>query len=242
MILRSQNTVIAAMMVRHGDADAMLAGPVSLYRPELLHVLDVIGLKPGVISAAAMQVLILDKGVYFITDTHVVEDPTPEEICQATVLAAEHVERFGMRPRIALLSSSNFGSNDFTLSVKMRNALKMLHERAPNLEAEGEMHADTALMEEVRTDLFPKSRLFGEANTLVMPDLTSANVAYSLAKALANGISVGPILLGLAAPAHVLTASTSVRGVLNMTALAAVEAQARATKTRIAEAVSATAD
>jgi len=129
--LRSQNTVIAAVMVRLGNADAMISGPVSLYRPELLHVLDVIPLQPGVIAAAAMQVLILDKGVFFITDTHVTEDPTPEEIYQSSVLAAEQVKRFGLEPKMALLSSSNFGSNDFAQSVKMRSALQILHERAP---------------------------------------------------------------------------------------------------------------
>ncbi len=241
MTLRSQNTVIAAMMVRLDDADAMIGGPVSLYRPELLHVLDVISLQSGVIAAAAMQVLILDKGVYFITDTHVTEDPTPEEIYQSAVLSAEQVKRFGLAPKMALLSSSNFGSNDFALSVKMRKALQILHERAPALEVEGEMHGDTALNEEVRNEMFPNSRLSGEANTLIMPDLTSANIAYNLVKTLSNGISVGPLLLGLSAPAHVLHGSVTVRGVLNMTAVAVVEAQTRSIEHNIARALDAQA-
>jgi malate dehydrogenase (oxaloacetate-decarboxylating)(NADP+) len=241
MVLRSQNTVISAMMVRLGDADAMVSGPVSLYRPELLHVLDVIGLRPGVKTAAAMQVLILDKGVFFITDTHVTENPTPEEIYQSAVLAAEQVKRFGLEPKMALLSASNFGSNDFAQSVKMREALQILHERAPALEVEGEMHSDTALNPEVRNEMFPNSRLNGQANTLIMPDLTSANIAYNLVKTLSNGISVGPLLLGLSAPAHVLHGSATVRGVLNMTAVAVVEAQTRSIEQNISRALDAQA-
>jgi malate dehydrogenase (oxaloacetate-decarboxylating)(NADP+) len=241
MTLRSQNTVIAAMMVRLGDADAMISGPVSLYRPELLHVLDVIPLQPGVKVAAAMQVLILDQGVFFITDTHVTEDPTPEEVYQSAVLAAEQVKRFGLEPKMALLASSNFGSNDFAASVKMRKALRILHERAPALEVEGEMHGDTALNEAVRNEMFPNSRLTGQANTLIMPDLTSANIAYNLVKTLSNGISVGPLLLGLSAPAHVLHGSATVRSVLNMTAVAVVEAHSRSIEHDIARALDAQA-
>ena len=239
-VLRTQATVIAAMMVRCGDADALIAGPASLYRPELLHVLDVIGLREGVASAAALEVLILTKGVFFLTDTDVTENPDPEQIYQSAVLAAEQVRRFGITPKIALLSGSNFGSNDFAASLKMREALKLLHRHAPDLEAEGEMLADTALDETVRTEMFPNSRLMGQANTLVLPDLASANIAYNMVKVLSDGISVGPILLGLAAPAYVLHGSATTRGVLNMTAIATVEAQ-----TRVAESnatVPATAD
>jgi malate dehydrogenase (oxaloacetate-decarboxylating)(NADP+) len=225
--LRTLSTVIGAMMVKLGDADALIAGPVSLYRPELLHVIDVIGLKPGVTACAAMQVLILDKGVYFITDTHVTENPTEEELCETAILAAEQVERFGITPKIAFLSSSNFGSNDFQSSVKMRSATALFKKRAPQFEAEGEMHADTALSESVRLELLPDSKLSGQANLLILPDLTSANIAYNIAKVLANGISVGPLLLGLNLPAHVMTASATVRGILNNTAIAVVEAQHR---------------
>jgi len=239
MVMRTQNTAIAAMMVRQGHADSMLAGPVSLYRPELIHVLDVIGLRDDVNAPAAMQVLILDTGVYFITDTHVIEDPTPEEVCQSALLAAEQVGHFGITPRLALLSGSNFGSNEFAASVKMREATRLLHRCAPQLEVDGEMHADTALRQTVREELFPESRLTGQANTLVMPDLTSANIAYNMVKVLANGISVGPMLLGLAAPAHVLHGSATVRSVLNMTALAVVDAQTRGEPTQTAEAAGA---
>jgi malate dehydrogenase (oxaloacetate-decarboxylating)(NADP+) len=226
-ILRTQNTVIGAIMVRLSDADALIAGPVSLYRPELLHVLDVIGLKSGVTACAAMQVLILSKGTYFITDTHVTENPTKEELCETAIMAAEQVERFGMTPKVAFLSSSNFGSNEFQSSVKMREATALFKERAPHSEAEGEMHADTALSESVRLDLLPDSKLSGQANLLILPDLTCANIAYNMVKVLANGISVGPLLLGLSQPAHVMTSSATVRGILNMTAIAVVEAQHR---------------
>ena len=226
--LRTQPTVIASMMVRCSDADAMLAGPATPFRAELLHVLDVIGLRAGVATAAALRVLILTKGIFFIADTDITEDPTPSQLCQSTMLVAEQVRRFGMTPKIALLSASNFGSNDLAASVKMREAMHLLHQRAPELEAEGEMNADAALDEAIRAEMFPNSRLTGQANTLILPDLTSANIAYGMLKVLADGISVGPILLGLAAPAYVLHGSATTRGVLNMTAVAAVEAQSRA--------------
>ncbi len=225
--LRTRSTIIGAMMVKLGDADALIAGPISLYRPELMHVLDVIGLKPGVTAGAALQMLILSKGVYVITDTHVTENPTKEELCQIAIMAAAQMERFGITPKIAFLSSSNFGSNDFPSSVKMREATALLKERAPHLEAEGEMQADTALSESVRNDLFPDSNLTGQANLMVLPDLTSANIAYNMVKVLANGINVGPLLVGLNQPAHVMTSSATVRSILNMTAIAVVEAQHR---------------
>ncbi len=228
MILRTATTAIGAMMVRCGHADALIAGPATLFQPELRHILDVIGLREGVASAAALEVLILSKGIFFIADTDVAESPDAEQVCQTAVLAAEQVRRFGMTPKIALLSGSNFGSNDFASSLKMREALQLLHRRAPHLEAEGEMLADTALDESVRAEMFPDSRLTGQANTLVLPDVTSANIAYNMVKVLSDGISVGPILLGLAAPAYVLHGSATTRGVLNMTALATVEAQTRA--------------
>ena len=234
MVMRTQATAIASMMVRCGDADALIAGPVTRFRPELLHVLDAIGLREGVASAAAMEVLILTKGVFFLTDTAVTENPDPAQVCQSAVLAAEQVQRFGIAPKIALLSGSNFGSNDFAASVKMRAALQLLHRRVPGLEAEGEMHADAALDETVRAEMFPNSRLKGQANTLVLPDVASASIAYNMVKVLSDGISVGPILLGLAAPAYVLHGSATTRGVLNMTAIATVEAQTRAAESSAA--------
>ena len=233
-VMRTQATAIASMMVRCGDADALIAGPVTRFRPELLHVLDAIGLREGVASAAAMEVLILTKGVFFLTDTAVTENPDPAQVCQSAVLAAEQVQRFGIAPKIALLSGSNFGSNDFAASVKMRAALQLLHRRVPGLEAEGEMHADAALDETVRAEMFPNSRLKGQANTLVLPDVASASIAYNMVKVLSDGISVGPILLGLAAPAYVLHGSATTRGVLNMTAIATVEAQTRAAESSAA--------
>ena len=145
-----------------------------------------------------------------------------------TVLAAEHVRRFGIEPRIALLSHSSFGSTEAPSAVKMRRALQILHERHPELEVEGEMHADAALSEELRTRVFPNSRLKDAANLLIMPSLDAANIAFNLTKVLADGLPVGPILIGTAHPAHILSASVTARGIVNMSAVAVVDAQDRA--------------
>ena len=169
--------------------------------------------------------LILSKGVYFLVDTHVTQDPTAEQIAETTILAAREVRRFGIEPKIALLSHSNFGSRDVPSATKMREALERLRKMAPDLEVDGEMHGDAALSEQIRNRIFPNSRLKGTANLLVMPTLDAANIAFNLLKQLGDGVSVGPMLLGLARPAHILTSSVTVRGIVNMSALAVVDAQ-----------------
>ena len=230
-VMRTESTVIAALMVRRGEADAMLAGPVGVYREHLRHVLDVIGLGEGVSAAAALQMLVLAKGVYFMADTNVSVDPDADEIAEMTVLAAEQVRHFGIVPKVALLSHSNFGSSDAPSPAKMRTALKAIRQRAPDLEVEGEMHGDLALSESLREATFPNSALKGEANLLISPTLDAANIAFNLVKRLASGMSVGPFLLGVARPAHVLNTSVTVRGAVNMSALAVVDAQRQAGST-----------
>ncbi len=227
-VVRTQNTVIAALMVRRGEADAMLAGPVGTYREHLRHAVDILGLREGVHAIAAMQMLVLDKGIYFMADTNVRPDPTAEEIAEIAIMAAEKVRRFGILPKIALLSHSNFGSSDHPSAAKMRDALAIIRRVAPDLEVEGEMHPDIAIDALAREQIFPNSMLSGEANLLIMPTLDAGNIAFNLVKKLANGISVGPILLGVARPAHILSATVTVRGTLNMSALAVVDAQVAA--------------
>ena len=224
-VVRSRNTVISALMVRRGDADAMICGAVGRYVRHLEHIMDVIGKRPGVPEPSAMNMVIVQKGTYFLCDTYVNPDPTCEQIVESTLLASQEVRRFGIEPKVALLSHSNFGGRPSSSSDKMRNALAILQQRAPDLEVEGEMHADLALSEELRSRLFPDSRLKGEANLLVMPNLDAANIALNMLKMLADGLSVGPILMGVARPAHIVTQSVSVRGLVNMTALAVVDAQ-----------------
>jgi malate dehydrogenase (oxaloacetate-decarboxylating)(NADP+) len=225
-IVRTTPTVLSALMLRAGAVDAMMAGPVGTFHGHLQHVLDVIGLAQGVRAAAAMQLLILDKGTYFIVDTYVNQDPDAELITEITLLAAEQVRRLGITPKVALVSHSNFGSFDSPSAVKLRHALALLQRRVPELEVDGEMQTDAALLEDVRRRLYPKSRLAGEANLLVMPNMDAANIAFNALKVLANGVSVGPMLLGTAKPVHILNRSVTTRGTLNMGVLAAVDAQA----------------
>ncbi len=231
-VIRTENTAIAALMVRRGEADALLAGPVGGYRAHLRHILDIIGLRDGVRSAAALQMLVLDKGTYFVADTNVCLDPDAEEIAELTVMAAEEVRRFGIVPKVALLSHSNFGVSDAPTAVKMREALKLIRRRAPDLEVEGEMQGDVALSESVRADVFPNSNLRGPANLLIVPTLDAGSIAFQLVKQLANGLSVGPMLLGTAQPAHILNSTVTVRGAVNMSALTVVDAQTYAETTR----------
>ena len=227
-VVRTDNTVIAALAVQRGDADAMLCGLEGGYHRHLRRILDVIGLADGVEDCSALNMLILSTGTYFLADTYVTSDPTAEELAEMALMSADHVRRFGIEPKVALLSHANFGSSDSPSAMKVRRALKRLHERHPDLEVEGEMHADAALDEAIRTRIFPNSRLTGPANLLIFPNLDAANIAYNLAKALGNGLSVGPILLGVAKPAHVLTSSVTARGIVNMSAVAVVDAQDRA--------------
>jgi malate dehydrogenase (oxaloacetate-decarboxylating)(NADP+) len=227
-VVRTNATVIAALAVMRGEADAMLCGVEGRYMSHLRHVRDIIGFLPGVSDFAALGLLITTKGAYFIADTEVRPNPSAEELAEVASMAANHVQRFNLKPKIAFLSHSDFGSYDTDSSRKMRRATSLLRERHPELEADGEMQGDTALSEATRKLILPQSQLEGVANILIMPTLDAANVAYQMVKVLADAVPVGPILIGPARPAHILNPSVTARGVLNMTAVAAVEAQERA--------------
>ena len=226
-IVRSRGTVIAALMVKRGEADAMLCGIVGKYQGKLKHVIDVIGADPNVSCISAMSVVISDKGPLFFTDTHVQHEPSAEQIAESALQAAYRMKLFGIVPKVALVCHSNFGSSEASSAKKMREALQLILKRAPRLEVEGEMHVDAALKTDIRERLFPDSRLSGAANLLVMPNLDAANAAYNLTRVMTDGIGIGPVLMGMAKPVHVLTTSATVRRVVNMTAIAAVEAQLR---------------
>jgi len=224
-VVRTNTTVIGALMVYKGEADAVLCGTVGQYNEHMDHIVDIIGLRPGVETAASLRALILPKGTYFVCDAHVNPEPSIAQISEMTLLAAERVRRFGITPKVALLSYSNFGTHRSGSPYKMRAACMDIKQRAPELEIDGEMHADTALSEEVRKKIMPNSTLKGEANLLIMPDVDAANISFNMLKILGEGIPVGPILLGAYKPAHILTPAVSARGILNMSALCSVEAQ-----------------
>lgn len=217
-IVRSRPTLLGALMLKNGEADALLCGSIGRYQRHLQHISDVIGLAPGVDGFAAMNALILNKGTYFICDTYVNPDPDVEVMADTTLLAAAQVRRFGLTPKVALLAPSNFGSFDTPTARKMRDVLAVVRARDPELEIEGEMHSDAALSEDIRNRIFPNSRLKGEANLLIMPNLDAANIAFNMLKVLGEGLTVGPILLGATLPAHIMTPSVTVRGIVNMTA------------------------
>ncbi|HJS37164.1 MAG TPA: NADP-dependent malic enzyme, partial [Burkholderiales bacterium] len=225
--MRRRATLIGAMMMYKGEADGMLCGTFGTHALHLHYVDQVIGLAPGVRHYAAMNALVMPGRTVFICDTYVTPDPDAEHIAEMTVLAAEEVRRFGIVPKVALLSASNFGSLELASSRKMQRALALLQERAPQLEVEGEMHGDAALSEEIRLKAFPSSRFRGQANLLIMPTLDAANISFNLLKtAAADGVTIGPILLGAARAVHILTPSATVRRIVNMTALAVVDANA----------------
>ena len=220
-----RTTLIGALMVRRGDADGMICGTLAQYSVHLEYIAQIIGRRPGVNQFAAMNMLILPKRTLFICDTYVNHDPTAEQIAEITLLAAEELQRFGVAPRIALLSHSNFGTSRAPSALKMSRAREILSERSPQLEIEGEMHGDAALDEQIRTRIFPNTQLKGEANLLIMPTLDAANIAFNLLKITGGeGITVGPILLGAAKPVHILTPTATVRRLINMAALACVDA------------------
>jgi malate dehydrogenase (oxaloacetate-decarboxylating)(NADP+) len=225
--MRRRNTLIGAMMMHRGEADGMICGTFGTHGLHLHYVDQVIGRSAGVHHYYAMNVLMLAKHTVFICDTYVNLDPSAEQIAEMTLLAAESVRRFGVEPKVALLSHSSFGTSDAPSARKMRAALALIAAAAPGLEVEGEMHGDAALSEAVRAGAFPHSRLKGEANLLVMPTLDAANIAFNLLKAAAgDGITVGPVLLGAARPVHILTPSATVRRLVNMTAVTVVDANA----------------
>jgi malate dehydrogenase (oxaloacetate-decarboxylating)(NADP+) len=227
-VVRTEPTAIAALMVRRGEADAMLAGPVGAFHEHLRHVLDVLGLAPGAAEPSAMQMLLLDKGTYFIADTNIAYEPAPGAIADLALQAAEVVRRFGIEPKVALLSHSNFGSADTPSARRMREAVELIRARAPGLEVDGEMHGDAALSQAIRDETLPGSTLSGAANLLIVPGVEAGHIAFDLVKQLANGLSVGPMLLGVGAAAHIVGQSVTVRGIVNMSAFAVVDAQVRA--------------
>ena len=229
-LVRTNSTVIGALAVRRGDADALICGLEGRFQSNLRHISNILGLAPGVRRLAALSALITSKGAYFLGDTHVVPDPSAAEIAEMTCLCAKHVRRFGIEPHVALLSHSDFGSLDTDSARKMQRVLELLRGIAPDLTVDGEMAADTALSQAIRDRVNPASRLKGEANVLIMPNLDAANIAFQLVKVLADAQPVGPILLGPAKPAHILTPSVTARGIVNMTAVAVVEAQTRSAR------------
>ena len=224
-VLRSNTTVIAALLVRKGAADAMLCGLVGEYHEHLRHVRDLLGTRAGAQDMAAMNVLVLRKGTLFLCDTYVHPEPSAEQIAQSTLLAADQVRRFGLVPKVALLSHSNFGTRDTTSALRMREALALIRARAPELEVDGEMQADAALVPNIRNKALADSPLEGQANLLMMPSMDAANIALNLLTVMGEGVSVGPILLGCRYAAHILTPSATVRRLQNMSALAVVDAQ-----------------
>jgi len=227
-VVRTNATVIAALAVIRGEADAMICGVEGRYMSHLRHVREIVGCCEGISEFAALALLITSKGAYFIADTEVRSNPSAEELAEIASLASSHVQRFNLKPKIAFLSHSDFGSYDTESSRKMRRATALLRQHHPELEADGEMQGDTALSEAARKLILPHSLLEGVANILIMPNLDAANVAYQMVKVLTDAVPVGPILIGPSRPAHILTPSVTARGILNMTAIAAVEAQERA--------------
>ncbi len=223
--LRSDTTLIGAMLLKRGDVDAMLCGTVGQFDDHLRHVDTVIGRSPSAHGFAAMNLLLLPQHTLFICDTYVNQDPDAEQLAEIAMMAAEEVRRFGLVPKVALVSHSSFGSADSASARKMAAARRIIGAHEPDLEVDGEMHADAALSEAIRERMLPGGRLRGSANLLVMPNLDAANIAFNLLKAASgDGVTVGPILLGAARPVHIMTPTATVRRLVNMTALAVVEA------------------
>ena len=227
-LLRSRPTIIAALMVERGEADGMITGIVGRFHKKLGYLRSVFDFEQGITGTAAMTGVINDDGVWFFVDTHVQQDPSAEQIAEATLQASYRLKLFGIEPKVALLSHSNFGSHQDASALKMRRAYEIIRQRQPKLEVDGEMMADTAWDEALRQRIFPNTRLKGRANLLVMPNLDAANIGYNLIRVATGGVAIGPILMGLDQPAHILTPASSSRRVVNMTAIVAVEAQIRA--------------
>ncbi len=223
-IVRTNNTVIGALAVKRGDADALICGVEGRYDKHLNDVNQIIGKRPDVCAFSGLSLVISQRGAMFFTDTFVNYNPSAQEIAEITVLAAEEIRRFGITPKAALICHSNFGSRDSESAQKMRAALKLVRQRAPELEVDGEMQGGSALSEIVRKRAMPNSSLTGEANLLVFPNLDAANISLGIVRNMTDALHVGPILLGAAQPAHILSSSVTSRGVVNMAALAVVEA------------------
>jgi len=224
-VVRTNTTVIGAIMVYKNEVDSMICGTVGVYNDHTRDIIDIIGLKPGVETPAAMNGLLLQRGTYFFCDTQINPNPSVAQLSEMTLLAAEEVSRFGMTPKVGLLSHSNFGSHNDEGASKMRAAYADICRRNPKLEIEGEMTADVALNEKTRLSIMPNSKLKGEANLFIMPTVESANISFNIMKSLGGGISIGPLLLGVARPAHIVTPSISARGIVNVSAITTVSAQ-----------------
>ena len=232
-LLRSRPSLIASIMVERGEADAMICGLVGRYHKKLGYMRSVFGLDPGVSCTSAMTGVINDKGAWFFLDTHVQLDPTAEQIAEATLQATYRLKLFGIEPKVALLSHSNFGSHDNPSAAKMRKVYQILRQRMPKLEVDGEMQADSAWDQNVRHLIFPNSTLSGRANLFVMPNLDAANITYNMVRVMTDGVAIGPILMGVDKAAHILTPASTPRRVVNMTAIAAVDAQIRAAQSKV---------
>ena len=226
--MRRRLTLIGAMLLHKRQVDGMLCGTWNTTASHLRYIDQVIGRRPGARTYACMNGLVLPGRQVFLVDTHVNADPSAEELAEITLMAAEEMRRFGLEPKVALLSHSNFGTSDHPSALKMRHTLALLQQQAPGLEVDGEMHGDVALDGAMRAAMMPRSTLTGDANLLVLPNIDAANIAYNLLKTAAGGnIAIGPMLLGVAKPVHVLTASATVRRIVNMTALTVAEANAQ---------------
>ena len=227
-MVRTRPTVIGAIMVDRGEADALISGPTGIFQEHLGHIRKLLGLRPDAHDCSTMHLLILERGSLFMADTYVSVDLPVEEVAETTLIAAETVRRFGITPKVALLSHSNFGSLDTASARKMRRALALIRERAPELEVDGEMHADAALSATIRRNVLPGSTLEGQANLLIFPNLDAANIAFNLVKQVTGSVAVGPILIGPAKTAHIVTPSVTARGIVNLSAVAVVDAQTHA--------------
>lgn len=223
--MRRRLTLIGSMLLHKGEVDGLICGTWNNTNVHLNYIDQVIGKRTGVATYACMNGLLLPERQVFLVDTHVNYDPTAEQLAEITIMAAEEMMRFGIKPKAALLSHSNFGSSNQPSALKMRQTLDLLREQAPWLEVDGEMHGDVALDGKSRAKLMPNSTLLGDANLLVLPNIDAANISYNLLKqAAGGGIAIGPVLLGAAKPVHVLTPSTTVRRIVNMTALTVADA------------------
>ena len=226
--VRTSTTLIGAMLVRRGDADALICGSIGKYQDHLKHVNDVIGREDNASIFAAMNLLPMQNRTLFISDTYVNHNPSAQEIAEITIMAADEVKRFGLAPKVALVSHSNFGTEINPSATKMSDALDIIEKLDPSIEIDGEMHGDAALNEVIRNRIHPDSKLKGEANLLIMPSVEAANIAYNLLKMVSgDGITVGPILLGAKRAVHIVTPTVTVRRIVNMTALASVDATSR---------------
>ena len=223
--VRRKTSLIGALMVERGDADGMICGTFGSYHLHLNYVQNVIKKQADAKDFYALNALLIQGRNLFIADTYVHEDPSAEQLAEMTVLAAQEVRRFGLEPRVALLSHSNFGSSDFESAKKMRQVYDLLTDMNVDFEFDGEMHGDTALDDRIRHASFPFSKLTGSANLLIMPDLDAANIAFNLLKTATNSVTVGPLLLGAQRPVHILTSSATARRIVNMTAVAVTQAQ-----------------